>query len=164
MNDNQTETLEDEDYLVRDAVIQDLPVLLEFEQEIIKVERPFDPTIRLGHVNYYDLREFIMADDATVCVVEHNGNIVSSGYALRKRGRHYLDHDYYAHLGFMYTVPEHRGRGLNQLIIQALQDWARENGLLEIRLTVYEGNDPAIRAYEKIGLDKHIIEMRMRLD
>ena len=151
------------EFIVREADLKDLPILLDFEQEIIKVERPFDPTIREGHVNYYDLKEYIEADYASVCVVEHQQKIVSSGYALRKEARSYLDHQSYAHLGFMYTVPEYRGLGINRLIIQALQDWARANDLTEIRLTVYDENEGAIKAYEKVGMEKHIIQMRMRI-
>ena len=150
--------------VVREATLDDLPTLLAFEQEIIRVERPFDPTIREGHVNYYDLKEYIEADYASVCVVEHEDKIVSSGYALKANARKYLDHSHYAHLGFMYTTPEYRGKGINQLIIDALTDWAAKQGLTEIRLTVYNGNDGAIKAYEKAGMDKHIIEMRMRID
>ena len=149
--------------IVREAVLEDLPVLLAFEQEIIKVERPFDPTIREGHVNYYDLKQYIEADYASVCVVEHESNIVSSGYALRKQARSYLDHDEYAHLGFMYTVPDYRGQGINRLIIQALQEWAKANDLTEVRLTVYDENKGAIRAYEKVGMEKHITQMRLRI-
>lgn len=149
--------------VIREAVLDDLPVLLEFEQEIIAVERPFDPTIRDGHVNYYDLREYIEADYACVYVAEYDNSLVSSGYALRKKARSYLDHDEYAHLGFMYTVPDYRGLGINQLIIQALQGWAKQKKLSEIRLTVYQENIGAIKAYEKVGMDKHIIQMRMRI-
>ncbi|MGB5500466.1 MAG: GNAT family N-acetyltransferase, partial [Maribacter sp.] len=32
----------------------------------------------------------------------------------------------------------------------------------EIRLTVYDENHAAIRAYEKVGFKKHIIEMRLQ--
>ena len=148
---------------VREAKLEDLPILLEFEQEIIKVERPFDPTIREGHVNYYDLKEYIEADYASVYVVEHQQRVISSGYALRKVARSYLDHENYAHLGFMYTVPDYRGKGINRLIIQALQNWARAHDLAEVRLTVYDENEGAIKAYEKVGMEKHIIQMRMRI-
>jgi len=46
--------------LLRDAVLEDLPFLKEFEQEIIKAERPFDPTIRQDPVSYYDLIQKII--------------------------------------------------------------------------------------------------------
>ena len=150
------------DFKVRPAILLDIEKLLEFEQGIIEAERPMDPTIRKGHINYYDLKELIKSEDAEVVVVECNNMIVSSGYALKKLARHYLDHEYYAYLGFMFTVPEYRGQGINALVIDYLKKWAISKGLTEIRLTVYDDNPVAIRAYEKIGFKKHIIEMRIK--
>ncbi len=149
--------------IVRDAVLRDLPVLRAFEQELIKAERPFDPTIRPDPISYYDLEEYVKSSDVKVVVAEIDGTLVSSGYAYAKPARTYLDHAQYAYLGFMYTVPEYRGKGINQKIVEVLMDWASKNGLKEVRLTVYNENLPAIKAYEKAGFKGHLNEMRLRL-
>lgn len=149
------------DLTIREAKLDDLAVLLHFEQEIVKAERPFDPTIRDGEVSYYDLKSMIEDSNACVVVAEVDGRIVSSGYAIIKKARHYLDHEDYAYLGFMFTDEVYRGKGINALIIDFLKDWAYKKGLKEIRLTVYCDNIPAIKAYEKVGFKKHIIEMRL---
>ena len=148
--------------IIREASLDDLQDLLIFEQEIIRAERPFDPTIRQSPVNYYDLKALLLDKKVGVYVAEYKGRVISSGYGMARKARHYLDHEEYAYLGFMYTVPEFRGKGVNQMILKALQEWASEMGFIELRLTVYDGNDPAIRAYEKAGFQKHIIEMRLR--
>ncbi|WP_420321823.1 GNAT family N-acetyltransferase [Flagellimonas sp.] len=148
-------------FILREATPNDLPILLQFEQELIKAERPFDITIREDPVSYYDIGQMIPDEDSYVVVVEHDGKIVASGYAQSRRARHYLDHEYYSYLGFMFTLPEFRGKGLNAKIIQALKDWSAKKGLNEMRLTVYDENGPAIKAYEKVGFKKHIIEMRL---
>ncbi|TAI46787.1 GNAT family N-acetyltransferase [Flagellimonas allohymeniacidonis] len=146
---------------VRKATIADLEVLLNFEQEIIKAERPFDPTIDKDPVHYYDLAKMLGDENAHVVVAEEEGKIIASGYAIAKRARHYLDHEYYAYLGFMYTHPDFRGMGVNAMIVEELKNWSEKKGLTEIRLTVYDDNTPAIKAYEKVGFKKHIIEMRL---
>ena len=64
----------------------------------------------------------------------------------------------------MFVHPDHRGKGLNRILTDYLLDWARMRDLTEIRLTVYSGNDPAIRAYEKAGFNPYITEMRLNLD
>ena len=147
--------------IIRKAHIGDLEELLQMEQGIIEAERPFDPTIRQPPVVYYDLKDMLEDDAYYVLVATAEGRIVSSGYATTKPARPYLDHTHYAYLGFMYTLPEYRGKGINGRIIEELRMWARENGLNEIRLTVYPENLPAIRAYEKVGFVKHLIEMRI---
>ena len=149
---------------IREAVESDLATLLQFEQALIQAERPFDPTIRTGHLHYYDLKEFVANKEAKVVVAEMDGQIVSSGFGIAKAARSYLDHEQYAYLGFMYTLPEYRGKGINGKIVEVLINWAKSKGLLEVRLTVYQDNAPAIIAYEKVGFKKHIIEMRMSSD
>ncbi len=148
--------------LVREAVLADLDMLLSFEQALIEAERPFDSTIRTGHLHYYDLKELIMNKEAIVVVAEMDGRVLSSGFGMAKPARHYLDHTKYAYLGFMYTHSDYRGKGINSKIIDTLKEWAVQQSLYEIRLTVYQDNLPAIAAYEKAGFKKHIVEMRMK--
>lgn len=146
---------------IRTATMDDLSVLLNFEQEIIKAERPFDVTIKEGLISYYDIGEMIQDPKAQVVVAEVENKIVASGYAIAKKARHYLDHEFYAYLGFMYTDEDCRGMGINAMIVEELKNWSNQKGFKEIRLTVYNENLPAIKAYEKVGFKKHIIEMRL---
>ena len=149
--------------LVRKATLNDLPVLLDFEQGLIEAERPMDPTIKDGKIGYYDISGFINGDNSDVYVVEKDGEIVASGYALIKPDRHYLKHEVQGHLGFMFVPEHHRGNGYNSLIVDALKAWCKERGVYELRLTVYEQNPGAIRAYEKVGFERHLITMRLDL-
>ncbi|MEQ8559330.1 MAG: GNAT family N-acetyltransferase [Henriciella sp.] len=149
---------------VRPATLSDLPVLLEFEQGIIRAERPYDPLLKPDPISYYDIGEMIRADDAEVMVVEIDGELVASGYVKTKASRHYTSPDWHAFLGFMFVREDQRGRGLNKVLLDALTDWARKRGLTEVRLTVYPGNEPAIRAYEKAGFTPYLTEMRLGLD
>ncbi|BDW91603.1 hypothetical protein MACH07_04350 [Flagellimonas marinaquae] len=141
--------------------MHDLPLLLKFEQEIINAERPFDVTIRKGAVSYYDIEAMIQDPQACIVVAEIEKKVVASGYAIPKKARHYLDHEYYAYLGFMYTDQQYRGKGVNAMIVDELKKWSESAGFKEIRLTVYNNNLSAIKAYEKVGFKKHIIEMRL---
>jgi ribosomal protein S18 acetylase RimI-like enzyme len=146
---------------VRAATLDDLPVLLNFEQEIIKAERPFDVTIKRGTISYYDIGDMIRDTESHVVVAEAEGKIIASGYAIPKQARHYLNHEWYAYLGFMYTDVAYRGMGINAQIVEELKQWSYAKGFQEIRLTVYNDNVSAIHAYEKVGFKKHIIEMRL---
>jgi GNAT superfamily N-acetyltransferase len=150
--------------IIRKAAITDLEKLLEFEQGIITAERPFDPTLEQGKIHYYDIQKMILASYIEVLVAEIDSVIVSSGYARIEEAKPYLNHKTYAYLGFMYTVPQHRGKGVNAKIIEALKDWCRSQQIFELRLDVYNDNPSAIRAYEKVGFKKHLINMRISLE
>jgi len=147
--------------IIRKAVAADLPVLLEFEQGIIAWERPFDPTLKPGSISYYDLGAMLQNTNAMIMVAEIGGKVIGSGYARIDPAKPYLRHEQYAYLGFMYVLPEYRGRGINKKIIDALKEWSSTQNIKEFRLEVYADNDPAIKAYEKIGFRKHMIEMRL---
>ncbi|UOE46786.1 GNAT family N-acetyltransferase [Mucilaginibacter sp. SMC90] len=150
--------------LIRKATIEDLPVLLQFEQEIINTERPFDSTLKPGDISYYDLKAFIASLEAEVLVAEIDGKIAGSGYArIKNNPDTYYDFENYAYLGFMYVLPAYRGKGVNQALIEELKKWAGKQGLAEIRLEVYNDNIGAIKAYEKAGFEKRMIEMRIRV-
>ncbi|MCK0147389.1 GNAT family N-acetyltransferase [Arenibacter sp. F26102] len=151
-------------FAIRMATLADIKTLLSFEQEIIRAERPFDETLDVDPISYYDLKQLVLSDEATVMVAEVGHNIIGSGYGLIRDAKPYLDHKKYTYLGFMYTDPDHRGKGVNKAIVDALVQWSKSKGIYEVRLTVYNDNLPAIRAYEKVGFKKHIVEMRVNVD
>ncbi len=146
--------------IIRKAKLKDLEMLLVFEQGVIYAERPMDPTLNKAHIHYYDIKKLIAADEVELLVAEVNNEIVGSGYARIENARHYLNHAKYAYLGFMYVIPAERGKGINKLIIDALAAWALTKNITELRLDVYQNNDAAIKAYEKAGFCKHMINMR----
>jgi GNAT superfamily N-acetyltransferase len=153
-----------EQIITRTATLADLDILLEFEQGVINAERPFDPTIQEGHIHYYDIAKMIKAPHIEVIVAELNGEVIGSGYVrIEPASKIFFKHKTHAYLGFMYVRPEHRGKGVNQKIIKALQEWALSQRVNEFRLDVYYDNAAALQAYEKVGFLKLLIEMRMEL-
>ncbi len=150
--------------IIRKAELNDLEQLYVFEQGVLEFERPFDPTLKTGPTHYYDLKEMINASGVELVVAELNGKLVGSGYARIEKSKPYLKHQNHAYLGFMYLLPDHRGKGINKQIIEHLKNWAKLQNVKEMRLDVYFNNIPAIKAYEKIGFSKHMIEMRFNMD
>ncbi len=148
---------------VRKATINDLDTLLHFEQGIMEAERPFDETLKQKDAHYYDLRTMLHSDAVELVIAELNQEPVGCGYARIEKAKPYNKHEQYAYLGFMYVLPEHRGKGINQRIVEALKAWSLSKGLTELRLEVYFQNEAAIKAYEKAGFSKLMIEMRMGL-
>ncbi|MDP9961224.1 GNAT family N-acetyltransferase [Chryseobacterium lathyri] len=149
--------------ITRKATEQDLKVLLEFEQGIVYAERPFNSTLMDGEIHYYDLLHLIQAEDSLVLVTEENNEIIASGYArIKKPENNYSNFDRYAYLGFMYVKPEHRGKGVNKLILDELIRWAKSKDISEVRLDVYAQNESAVKAYEKAGFESLLVTMRMK--
>lgn len=147
----------------RSATIDDLPILYAFEQGIVTVERPFDPTLKSGHINYYDIKAMIEASDTEVKVIVAliDDEIIASAYVKINEAKPYLKFEQYAYLGFMYVKSGYRGQGVSQKVIEEAKSWAKSRNLTELRLDVYDDNQRAVKAYEKVGFKKLLVEMRV---
>ncbi len=150
--------------IVRRAVLSDLETLRRFEQGIIAAERPFDPTIRKGDIQYHDIGSLIVSPDAFVALAERGGAVAGCGFVRKSPSRPFEEPPFHAYVGLMYVAPEHRRSGVSDAIIGALKNWARATGLVEMRLEVYPDNAPAMRAYQKSGFAPHLLEMSLRLE
>jgi ribosomal protein S18 acetylase RimI-like enzyme len=144
----------------RRATNADLPKLGEFLQMLVIAERPFNPTLKDGEVFYYDLEALIVQEQTAVLVVEAGGEIIGSGYAQIRSAKAYERHEQFGYLGFMFVIPEFRGKGINGLLLNKLKQWILSKGITEVRLDVYHENDAAVSAYEKAGFKKLLTTMR----
>ncbi len=150
--------------VLRPATPKDVNILLEFEQGVIAAERPFEPTLKAGTINYYDIEEMIQSEDIKLVVASLNQEIIGCGYARKERSKPFQKFDYHAYIGFMFVKPEYRGKSVSQKIIEYLIEWAKSKNINEIRLDVYCDNLAAVSAYEKVGFRKHMVNMRLSLD
>ena len=149
---------------LRKATLNDLEILLQFEQGVIEVERPFDVTLKDEKIYYYNIPVLISSSNVELLVAEQEGKIVGCGYARIEQAGAKYKNDHYAYLGFMYVLSEFRRRGINALIMNGLKEWCKSQGVYELRLEVYSENEKAIKAYEKAGFVQQMIEMRVELN
>jgi len=56
-----------------------------------------------------------------------------------------------AHLGGMWVAPSARHRGVGRALTDAVLAWARERAFADIVLWVADGNDEAMKLYERMG-------------
>lgn len=148
----------------REAIMNDIDQLFALEQKVVEAERPYNADIKKGKPIYYDMADLIAGDDSLLLVVEEDTEIVATGYAQIRSSKPSLQHENHAYLGFMYVSPKFRGKGLNQKVIKKLISWSETQGIKDHYLDVYSGNASAIRAYEKIGFQSSMIEMKLNTE
>lgn len=56
----------------------------------------------------------------------------------------------------MWVSPRARGRGVGDLLVEAVRRWAVEGGATELRLAVTESNDPAETLYRRHGFRRTV--------
>ena len=148
---------------LREAKIKDLSTLLEFEKRLIEYERAFTPNLKKSDFNYYDLESYIKNPEISVVVAEKENSLIASGYALIRLNKMYKNPSHIVFLGFMYVVPNYRGKEVNKKILDYLLDWGKKKGYSEFQLDVYDPNQSAIKAYKKAGFEFETITMRLNI-
>ena len=149
---------------LREAKIKDLSRLLEFEKSLIEYERAFTPNLKKSDFNYYDLESYIKNPEISVVVAEKENSLIASGYALIRLNKTYKNPSHIVFLGFMYVVPNYRGKAVNKKILDYLLDWGKKKGYSEFQLDVYAPNQSAIKAYKKAGFEFETITMRLNIE
>ena len=146
----------------RQATLSDVNALLALEQAVVDAERPFNSAIKAQGARYYDIPALITDDDSYLLVAEDNGAIVATGYVQIRQSKPSLEHNVHGYLGFMYVAPAYRGMGLNKQIIDTLMAWAESKQVFDFYLDVYADNRAAINAYEKVGFQPSMLEMKLQ--
>lgn len=147
----------------RRATASDLPTLNQFQYGIIHAEATYIPRRQDRPYEYYDLAALLNDDDTRIVVAEQDGKPVASGYVQKRASKPYLSHTHHGYIGFIYTLPEYRGRGMARRVLAALAREAKDMGLDELRLDVFAGNQTAIATYEAAGFTPNIMEMRCEI-
>lgn len=147
----------------RPATAGDLPVLNRFQRDIIRTEAPFIKGRKHDDYSYYDLGALLESSHAEVVVAEIDNTVVGSGYVQQRASRHYYRNPHHGYVGFMYTLPGYRGRGVARAVLNTLGQWAKAHGMDELRLDVFSDNDTAISAYTAAGFAPTMVTMRRAL-
>ena len=147
--------------IFREANSKDISQLLEIEQCLIEFERPFNASLKPQNTVYCDFPHLISDADSYLLVVELSGKIIGTGYAQIRDSKEALIHSKHSYIGFIFVSPKHRGRELNQKIMDRLIEWSQINRVNDFYLNVYFQNEAAIKAYEKAGFEPCLVEMKL---
>ncbi|MGB7444556.1 MAG: GNAT family N-acetyltransferase [Coleofasciculaceae cyanobacterium] len=72
--------------------------------------------------------------------------------------------DRYSHIFLLHVLPEHRRQGIGSALMRQAEDWARERGDRQIGLQVFQGNQPALTLYKRLGYASQSFSMIKRLN
>lgn len=147
-------------YTLRDATARDIDRIVAFtvrealEAEGLEVD---GAAVRRGVAG-----AFGDAPLATYWVAECDGSVVANVSVVKEwsnfRGGHYW------WIQSIFIVPEHRGTGLLELLIEHVVRVAQAAGALDLRLYVHSSNERALHAYRRCGfMDAPYLLMTRRI-
>ncbi len=149
---------------IRKAGLSDVKTIDRFQHQIGLHERNIDPSFRRKDkilTSQKEIRRKIRSRNCLFLIAEADGKAVGCGSGeISKNKGTWSRYKYKGFIGTMYVKDEYRRRGIAGKIIEELLKWFRRKGIKDIRLQVYQNNEPAVRAYRKHGFKDCIVEMR----
>jgi ribosomal protein S18 acetylase RimI-like enzyme len=156
--------------IVRRATPADLPTIGHLGALLVKEHYDFDPRRFLpatpgtpaGYASFIGTQ---LADpNKAVLVAETDGEVIGYAYAAVE------GYDYMAlrgPAGVLQDVivdPEHRGRGVGRLLLDATLEFFRSRGVPRVVLSTAAQNEAAQRLFASMGFRRTMIEMTRELD
>lgn len=156
--------------VVRRATPADLLSIGRLGALLVKEHYDFDPRrfleARTGTPEGY--ASFISTQledpDKAVLVADDSREVIGYAYAavegydyMALRGPAGVLHD-------VIVAPEHRGRGVGRLLLEAALEFLKSRGVPRVVLSTAERNEGAQRLFESVGFRRTMIEMTRELD
>jgi ribosomal protein S18 acetylase RimI-like enzyme len=156
--------------IVRRATSADLPRIGRLGALLVDEHHDFDSRRFLAASNrtpagYASFMGTQLEDpDVAVLVADQSGNVIGYAYAAVE------GYDYMAlrgPAGVLHDVivdPEHRGRGVGRLLLDASLAYLKSRGAPRVVLSTAVRNEPAQRLFASMGFRRTMIEMTRELD
>lgn len=156
--------------IIRRATPADLPWIGRLGGLLVEEHYDFDPQRFLaarpgtpeGYASFISTQ--LEDPDKAVLVADDNGDVVGYAYAavegydyMELRGPAGVLHD-------IIVDPEHRGRGVGRLLVNAALAFFGSRGVPRVVLSTAERNEAAQQLFSSLGFRRTMIEMTLELD
>jgi ribosomal protein S18 acetylase RimI-like enzyme len=156
--------------IIRRATPADLPGIGRLGALLVKEHYDFDPQRFLparpgtpeGYASFMGTQ--LEDPDKAVLVADTDGDVIGYAYAaiegydyMALRGPAGVLHD-------IIVAPEHRGRGVGRLLLDAMLEFFRSREVPRVVLSTAERNEVAQRLFASMGFRRTMIEMTLELD
>ena len=144
--------------ILRPAVAADFEAIARLGDEVNGLHHDRHPAVftprgdRVAHAafwraRWHDGEHFIVAEQGGAVVGFVCGSVVDEKQTALVNAMRLL------RAGSVAVSAASRGQGIGTRLMQALADWGREQGAVELRLNVWDFNRGAMRLYERLGYE-----------
>lgn len=137
-------------YTIRKAQPSDLDTLTAFTVEEARETEGTDPDregVRLGVASGLE-----GSAPATYWVAQAVDDLIVGSISVVTEWSNFRG-GYYWWIQSLFILPDHRGTGLVDLLLQSVANSARESGALDLRLYVLQSNERTAAAYRRCGFE-----------
>lgn len=141
--------------VIRKAVAEDLPAVIELWTELMDFHRDLDPLFTRSaeaadsFLKY--LGESMESDDTELIVAEVSGELV--GYVLANVSKYppVFDQEKYGMISDAAVADSYRRQGIGEALVTSATDWFREKGLSRMEMRLLNANPVSCAFWEKMG-------------
>jgi ribosomal protein S18 acetylase RimI-like enzyme len=145
------------DVRVREATAADLETIVDLRLALLReyadhpVYGQLRPDARERAYSFYAAQ--LAAEDETILLAERGRNIVGIVRCVDIASSPMLEPPRYCYVSSAYVTPDARRSGVLRSLVRAVEIWARDRGLTELRLHNSSSSDTAIATWEALGFD-----------
>ena len=142
--------------MVRKANTNDIPRIIELLHQVNMVHHVLRPDLFKPHTTKYNQQELatLLYDDNNPIFVFDNGIVL--GYAFCQvseiRNHQLLEDIKTLYIDDICVDEQARGQHVGKALYEYVRDYAQSIGCNNITLNVWEGNIPALRFYQNMGM------------
>lgn len=156
------------DIKIRMATLDDVSGIMPIFSEVVDYHASIDPEVYTdADMNAFEqsVREQLTKDNWKIFVAEADEKIVGFlTLQMRSNRRKYGNvADVDGRIDCLAVGQQYRQMGIGTKLIEAMEDYLKEQGIAELRLTVSVHNPAAIKCYEKMGMKPYLYSMRKEL-
>lgn len=141
---------------IRLATIEDLSAICQLAEQSLRLHYQHAPHVFAPPPGLERDREFwlslIQAPYACFWVAEQQGQLLGFCFArLMPAGLSFLRNRLLCHISTVVVDTQAQRQGIGARLVQAVEQWAKQQHAAEVRLEVFDFNEPAIALYAKQG-------------
>ena len=153
--------------MIRKASFKDIPRIIELLHQVNMVHHKLRPDLFKPYTTKYNEQELeAMLDDAGKPIFVYDDGMVQ-GYAFCQitevKDDQLLEDNKMLYIDDIYVDEAARGRHVGKALYEYVRDYARSIGCNNITLNVWEGNEPALRFYQNMGMQVRKTTMEILL-
>ena len=143
--------------MVRKACKNDIGSIIELLHQVDMVHHVKRPDLFKPNTTKYneqELEELLSDDSKPIFVYDDGGVVLGHAFCLITEVRnHQLLQDIKTlYIDDICVDEKARGRHIGKALYEYVRDYARSIGCYNVTLNVWEGNDPALRFYQNMGM------------
>lgn len=137
---------------IRQATIQDMPVLLQLGKKLHEVELEFEPLLSYSEEAAKDrYTQELSNNNALFLIADIDSQPIGYLYAHADKIGYFSTDKLECEIKVVYLKENARGKGISKQLINACIEWAKTKDVFRIKAGIYQQNEASLTSFQEYG-------------